>query len=88
MFAYILKPPPMPRSAETDGFFRRFKTVPGLLHAYNLGEIGKDDQGLVVAIWESREAAERYLNGDPLKKQVDESVPGVTRTMYEVVDSK
>jgi len=88
MFAYILKPPPMPRSRQTDEFFSRFKQTPGLLHAYNLEEVGKLDQSLVVAVWESKEAAERYLSSDPLKKQVDETITGVTRTMYEVIDSK
>ena len=87
MFAYILRVH-APRSDETDEFFRRFKDTPGLLHAYSLqGEDDPNDGG-VVAIWESREAAERYLQSSPLKRDVDQAMPTVTRTFYSVLDSK
>ena len=87
MFAYILraKGPPSDREAE---FFRRFKETPGLLHAYDLqGEDNPNDR-LAIAIWESRDAAERYLKSSPLRREVDQAVSGVTRTLYEVLDSK
>ena len=64
------------------------RTPPGLLHAYSLqGEDDPNDSG-VVAIWESREAAERYLQSSPLKRDVDQAMPEVTRTFYSVLDSK
>ena len=87
MFAYILRVH-APRSDETDEFFRRFKDTPGLLHAYSLQ--GEDDpnDGVALAIWESREAAERYLQSSSLKLEVDQAVPSVTRTFYSVLDSK
>ena len=87
MFAYILRAN-QPRSDETDEFFRRFKDTPGLLHAYSLQ--GEDDpnDSVAIAIWESREAAERYLQSSPLKRDVDQAVPTVTRTFYSVLDSK
>lgn len=88
MFAYILRAPSLPDTAQGDEFFRRFTETPGLIHAFELA--GVDDPGdqLVVAIWESREAAERYLNEAPLRKEVDGAIPGVTRTMYEVHASR
>ncbi len=87
MFAYILRV----RSAATeqaDEFFRRFKETPGLLHAYSLQGADDPEEGVAVAIWESREAAERYLSGAQLRRDVDAAMPAVTRTMYEVRDSK
>jgi len=87
LFAYILRVHQAP-SDETNEFFRRFKDTPGLLHAYSLqGEDDPNDSG-VVAIWESREAAERYLQSSPLKRDVDEALPTVTRTFYSVLDSR
>ena len=87
MFAYVLRVRAAP-SETTDEFFRRFKETPGLLHAYSLQGADDPEEGLAVAIWESREAAERYLTGSQLRRQVDQALPSVTRTMYEVRDSK
>ncbi|MCL4535214.1 MAG: antibiotic biosynthesis monooxygenase [Bacteroidetes bacterium] len=87
MFAYILRvhQPPTEQTAE---FFRRFKEIPGLLHAYSLQGVEDPNDSVSVAIWESREAAERYLQSSPLRRDVDRSVAGVTRTLYNVLDSK
>ncbi len=88
MFAYILKAPNQPSTVQTDDFFRRFLETPGLLHAFDLSGVDNPQESLVVAIWESKQAAERYLASAPLKKEVDEAVPEVTRTMYEVRGGK
>jgi heme-degrading monooxygenase HmoA len=88
MFAYILYAPNTPQTADTDEFFRRFTETPGLIHAFNLEAEEGDNDGAVVAIWESREAAERYLGSAPLRKEVDEAMPQVRRVMYRVVGSK
>ncbi|MBI2862201.1 MAG: antibiotic biosynthesis monooxygenase [Chloroflexi bacterium] len=87
MFAYILRAQQAP-SDQFSEFFRRFKETPGLLHAYDLQEEGNPHEGVVVALWESREAAQRYLDSSPLRREVDQAVPTVTRTFYTVVDSK
>jgi heme-degrading monooxygenase HmoA len=87
VFAYILRVRQAP-SVQTDEFFRRFKNSPGLLHAYALQGVEDPNDRVMVALWESREAAERYLATSPLRRQVDQAVPGVTRTMYNVQDSK
>ena len=87
MFAYILRVHQAP-SDETNEFFRRFKDTPGLLHAYSLQSEDDPNGSVAVAIWESREAAERYLQSSPLKRDVDLALPTVTRTFYSVVDSK
>jgi heme-degrading monooxygenase HmoA len=87
MFAYILKAR-APADDQAKEFFRRFKETPGLLHAFDLQGVDDSEDGVVVAVWESREAAERYLQGAPLRREVDEAYPTVTRTMYEVLDSK
>jgi hypothetical protein len=87
MFAYILYAPSTPRTPETDEFFRRFTESPGLLHAFDLlTEDGND--GAVVAVWDSRESAERYLSSSPLRQEVDQLLPQVRRVMYNVTDSK
>jgi len=88
MFAYILKAPNTPNTKETDEFFRRFCETPGLLYAFDLSEVDTPAASLVVAIWEDRVSAERYLNSAPLRKEVDQAIPAVTRTMYEVRGSK
>ena len=87
MFAYILRVHAAP-DEEAKEFFRRFKETPGLLHAFELQAVEDLEDGVAVAIWESREAAERYLAGAPLRREVDLAYPTVTRTMYEVLDSK
>lgn len=87
MFAYILRAQ-QARNDQTEDFFRRFKEVPGLLHAYALQGEENPNEGLVVAIWESREAALRYIESSSLRREVDRAVPSVTRTMYNVLDSK
>lgn len=87
MFAYILRAD-QPPSDQTNEFFRRFKDTPGLLHAYSLQSEDDPNDSIAVAIWESREAAERYLQSSPLKRDVDQALPTVTRTFYAVLDSK
>lgn len=87
MFAYIPRVR-TPASEQTDEFFRRFKQTPGLLNAYNLQGVGDPEDGVAVAIWENKEAAESYLREAQLRQEVDQSLPNVTRTMYEVRDSK
>jgi hypothetical protein len=88
MFAYILRAENVPVTPQTEDFFRRFIQTPGLLHAFELAGEANPDDTLLVAIWESRQAAESYLNEAPLRKEVDAAIPGVTRVMYEVRDSK
>lgn len=87
MFSYILKVH-MPATAQTDEFFRRFRNTPGLLHAYDLQGADDPDDAVVVTIWEDRKAAETYLQGSSHRKEVDSALPKVTRTMYEVRNSK
>ena len=87
MFAYILRAKAA-ANQDTDDFFKRFTETPGLLYAFDLQGVDDPEDGTVVAIWEDREAAERYLNQAPLRKEVDQALPSVTRTMYEVHASK
>lgn len=87
MFAYILYAPNTPRTPETDEFFRRFTQEAGLLYAFDLVPETEGDPA-VVAVWESREAAERYLEQASLRQQVDQAIPQVRRVMYEVAGYK
>lgn len=86
MFAYILRTHASP-SEQSDAFFRRFKATPGLLHAYDLQGVDDPEDSVVVTIWDRRQSAEAYLNDSPLRKEVDRTM-SVTRTLYEVRDSK
>ena len=88
MFAYLLHAPNTPRTSETDEFFRRFTETPGLIHAFDLVEESNPDQSIVVAVWETREAAEQYLSKAPLRKEVDQAIPQIKRVMYEVIGHK
>ena len=88
MFAYILRAPSTPRTEETDDFFRRFLETPGLIHAFDLQGVEDPEDVVVLAVWEDREAAERYLEANPLRQQVDTALPSITRTMYDVISSK
>jgi len=87
MTVYILRAQQAPNE-QIAGFFRRFKETPGLLHAYDLQ--GEDDpsETVVVAVWESKEAADRYLKSSSLRNEVDQAVPSARRTFYNVLDSK
>ena len=87
MFSYILRVRGTPDD-RAEEFFRRFKATAGLLHAFDLQGDDDPEDGVVVAVWESREAADRYLQGAPLRREVDEAYPTITRTMYRVLDSK
>lgn len=87
MFSYILKIRTA-ATAQTDELFERFTRTPGLLSAYDLQGADDPEDAVVVTIWENREAAEAYLEKSPLRKEVDVNFPDVTRTMYEVRNSK
>jgi heme-degrading monooxygenase HmoA len=88
MFAYILYAPNTPQTPQTEEFFRRFTETPGLLYAFDLMAEDGQHEAAVVAVWDSRESAERYLNQAPLRREVDELMPQIRRVMYRVVDSK
>ncbi|MEX2446633.1 MAG: hypothetical protein WD734_04790 [Dehalococcoidia bacterium] len=88
MFAYTLRSRMAPDTEQGDDFFRRFIETPGLTHAFELRGVDDPSETLLVAIWETREAAERYLNEAPLRREVDQAIPDVTRTMYEVRATK
>ena len=87
MFAYILKSDPVD-DAVSDEFFKRFKSTPGLLHAYDMRGADDPNDQIVVTVWEDRKAADEYLSKSALRKEVDQTVSGVTRTMYDVRDHK
>lgn len=87
MFSYILRANAVP-DEQADEFFERVKQTPGLLHAFDLKGVEDPDENLVVAIWKDRESAEAYINESPLRKEVDQTISGVTRTMYEVHNHK
>lgn len=57
-------------------------------YAFDLQGVEDPADAVLVAVWESREAAERYLQEAPLRREVDEAYPAVTRTMYDVLGSK
>ena len=91
MFAYVvrssyaMKKEDEARNAE---LFRRFTEAPGLVHAYRLHGTDGHDDAMIVTIWQNRKAAETYLKDHPLRREVDTTLSDVTRTMYEVWDSK
>ncbi len=68
-------------------YYNKFLETPGLLHAYV--SRGMDDPMAVrsVAVWESREACERYLESQ-LRGQIDYALPPINRVTYEVTAGK
>ena len=87
MFAYILKSDPVD-DAVSDEFFKRCKSTPGHLHAYDTRGANDPNDQIVVTVWEDRKAADEYLSKSALRKEVDQTVSGVTRTMYHVREHK
>jgi len=75
MFAYILRVQAAP-DEQAKEFFERFKETPGLLHAFDLQGVDDSEDGVVVAVWESREAAERYLGGRAAATRSGPGLPG------------
>lgn len=88
MFAYILKAPGLTDDDQSREFFERFSKTPGLLHAFDLQGLDDPTDAVVVAVWESREAAEEYLAHAPLRREADAAIPQITRTKYNVLRSK
>ena len=88
MFVHILSTQQGPPTERTAELFQRFKDVPGLEQAFSLQSEDDPNEGYVVAIWESRESADRYLEEHPLRRSVDEAMPGVTRKLFRVLDAK
>ncbi len=87
MFGTIMRTH-MTNPAQNDEFFRRFKSTPGLIHAYELTAVDGADELDVVGIWESREDAERYLRESKIPQEVAATFASVTRSGFEVRDSK
>ena len=74
-------------SEQTVELFQRLAQEPGLLHAYSLQRVDDPETGMVVGIWESREAYERFFEHSPLRREADFAVRGARRTLYEVLDA-
>ncbi len=75
-------------SERTAELFRRFKETPGLLHAYSLQRADDPAAGMVIGVWESRDAYNQYLEHSPLRREADVAVRGARRTLYDVLDRK
>ncbi len=73
------------KAAEEANLFKRFASeTPGVVNAYQL-ENG--DEGATVTIWESQQARDAYM-ASRLKSEVDSALPGLSRTVYSVRNSK
>ena len=80
MIATILKIP-QGASAQGDAHFARFiKETKGIANAYQLEG---DNELVMVTIWESESARDTYMKS-ALKREVDQSYAGQTRTAYKV----
>ena len=88
MFAHVFEAEFGLPSGQTAGLFQRLTEEPGLLQAYSLQRVDDPHTGMVVGIWESREAYARYLQHSPLRREADLAVQGARRTLYEVLDAK
>lgn len=71
-----------PRQPETGLFEKFVKNTPGVVKAYLLKGDGGNDATFTV--WESVAAREAYLKSEH-RKEVDASLPGLSRTVFEVV---
>ena len=74
-----------PRQPDTGLFEKFVKETPGVVSAYQLKGEGSDDATFTV--WESAAAREAYLQSQ-LRKEVDSALPGLKRTVFEVMKSK
>ncbi len=84
MIAVIMKYP-QPPGPPNDKLFERFVAeTPGVIGAYQLEGA---DGGTTITIWESEEVRDAYLKS-PLRTEIDAALPGLTRTLYKVRNSK
>lgn len=72
-----------PRQDRDDKLFERFKSTPGIVATYRLGN---DDEVVVLTIWESAKAREAYM-ASALQTEVSSANPRASRIVYEVLDS-
>ncbi len=86
MFVHMIRGDLAPNDY-TSALFEGFKQIPGLLHAYLLQPEDNPNETALVAVWESREAAEDYFSKSPLRAKVDTTVPNVRRRLFRVIDS-
>ena len=84
MIATILKIPQAASAKGDDHFARFIKDTKGIAHAYQLEG---DNELVMVTIWESEGARDTYMKS-ALKKDVDQSYPSQTRSVYRVRGSK
>lgn len=84
MIAVIMKYPTT-GDRDKDELFRRFvRDTPGVLHAYQLENA---EGGATVTVWESQAARDAYMK-TTLRSDVDTALPGLTREVYSVVNTK
>lgn len=84
MIASILKIPQAASAKGDDHFARFIKETKGVAHAYQLEG---DTELAIVTIWENEGARDAFMASD-LRKDVDRSYPGQTRSVYKVRASK
>lgn len=74
-----------PKAPEDKGLFQKFvRATPGVVHSYLLEN---SDGQATFTVWESVAAREAYLKTQ-LRSEIDASVPGFNRTVFEVKDRK
>ena len=84
LIAVIMKYPTVGDRSKDELFHRFVRETPGVLNAYQLES---PDGGATVTIWESQEARDAYMK-TMLKTDVDTALPGLTREVYAVINSK
>ena len=72
-----------PRNNLDNNLFDRFKTTPGIVASYQLGN---DDEVVVVTIWESAKKRDDYMKST-LQTEIASANPGASRVVYEVMKS-
>lgn len=86
MFVHMIRGDLAPNDY-TESLFQGFRQIPGVLHAYLLQPEDNPDETDLVAVWESREAAEDYFNKSSLREMVDRTIPNVRRRFFTVIDN-
>ena len=75
------------RDDSKTALFERFKSTEGVIATYQLENQDNPNDLVTFTIWEDEAARAKYMAGS-LKQEIDQAWAAVSRTVYNVVDSK
>ena len=75
------------RDDSKTALFERFKSTEGVIATYQLENQDDPNDLVTFTIWKDQATRSKYMAG-ALKREIDQAWAAVSRTVYNVVDSK